>query len=270
MWAFVFVCARIVYSYVAGVCGPMVQRLGMDEIFADITELIRGRCTPGATARAAPSDGDQREAVASGGLTPRDCPNFTGHLYSPGCGGTLLEAQTGLEISLYDDGVGSGGADSNLVATASTGGSPSRLARQGQTIQAPAIGGDGLASKGQSGRGGEHEGVFTPLDSQALAEVKGGHRQRLGGCRCGCVERLATASAFAQRVRQGLLEEASLSEVVQRLGAGGGGRGKRDRKLPHMTVQETSQLCFFVPIETRKEYCSTLSERATVANALTR
>lgn len=213
----------------AGVCGPMVQRLGMDEIFADITELIRGRCTPGATARAPPSGGDQCEAVASGGLTPRDCPSFTGHLYSPGCGGTLLEAQTGLEISLHNDGVGSGGVDSNLVAAASTGGSPSRLVRQGQTTEAPAIGGDGRASKGKRGRGDENVGVCTPLDSQALAEVRGGGRQRLGGCRCGCVERLATASAFAQRVRQGLLEEASFSEVVQRLGAGGGERGRRDR-----------------------------------------
>ncbi|CAB1104012.1 unnamed protein product [Ectocarpus sp. CCAP 1310/34] len=122
-------------SYIASMCGDLVQRLGMDEIFADVTALIlHGDGFGGSITSSSTSSGGVGTAAPHG---------ITGHVYSPGSGGTLLEAQTGLEISLNVDGsttsgsgvsgVGSGeqGMNNHDHITANPrGGTPSASARQ--------------------------------------------------------------------------------------------------------------------------------------------
>lgn len=152
----------------ASVCGPAVQRLGMDEIFADVTEHIHGRC--GGT---------------GGGINENASPTtkaVTGHLYSPGSGGKLLEAQTGVEISLEADssnGDGHGGDSTGIVDIADAG----RGDDEGRAVRE-----DGAMRNVSEAHGpGSVGGVCT--------------------CRCGCFQRLAAASAFAEEVRRGMLEK---------------------------------------------------------------
>lgn len=114
-------CVHFRCSHVAGVCGPLVQRLGMDEIFADVTDIIRDlgdtatSASQGGTANAPNPTASQRDPPEVDGddfsSNPRHStpPGFNGHLYAPGSGGTLLEAQTGLEISLHSEGTIEGG-----------------------------------------------------------------------------------------------------------------------------------------------------------------
>lgn len=89
-------------SYIASVCGDLVQRLGMDEIFADVTSLIR---------HGGGFSGSSTSSTSSSGGGTAAPHGITGHVYSPGSGGTLLEAQTGLEISLNVDGNTTSGSD---------------------------------------------------------------------------------------------------------------------------------------------------------------
>ncbi|CAM9856738.1 unnamed protein product, partial [Scytosiphon promiscuus] len=209
--------SEAIFSYVAGVCGSMVQRLGMDEIFADVTDLVRR---------------DLRISSSSSSSS-----GITGHLYSPGSGGKLLEAQTGLEISLDDAGSGGGGAGGHcyLRGTRGSGGGGGDVggAASGGGDDGEGTGGgnDGIENnrnKDQAFRWGspslacdDSQDASQP-ESQRIAavaswssseggSVRGKHlgtSQASQGlrCRCGCYERLSAASAFAARVRKGLFE----------------------------------------------------------------
>ena len=196
-------------------CGPLVQRLGMDEIFADVTGLMNTTTTTSSTT------------------------DITGHLYAPGSGGTLLEAQTGLEISLNVDGRAAGahgmegsapvpgspalsGTAEQLTAQSGGHGTSQESAEEseggGRVRDGPVAAtasGSGSSGIGQEaffsgpdngGRRRSGEGVGVLGGSEAGSGVAGGGA---GGCRCGCWERLAATSAFAERVRTGLLEVVS-------------------------------------------------------------
>lgn len=200
-------------SFVAGVCGPKVQRLGMDEIFVDVTDLVQRdlRSSSGGGGGCANGDGDR----------------ITGHLYSPGSGGRLLEAQTGLEISLDDDGGGGGGrrgtadrgeaggdtyVDENNACTppmmraiSSVGDDSWRDASQPESETDAAV---SVAAAATAATCPGPEGRLAPGGG---LDTSGGSpgRQR---CRCGCYERLAATSAFAARVRSDLLKVVSIPQ----------------------------------------------------------
>lgn len=178
----------------------------MDEIFADITEYIRG----GGTAETHDESGDMaNEASQLVGPWTGDgsAIGFTGHVYTPGGGGHLLEAQTGLEISLAS--TTSDDNDKDMVEVAG------KLSRD----HAASIRGD---SSTQSSHASEDSTtVISTITAQssssqhgenieehpAAVTTAGGCGERVGECRCGCIERLAKASAFAERVRRGLRDE---------------------------------------------------------------
>lgn len=214
----------------------MVQRLGMDEIFADVTQLIR--CGPLGSGRS-----------SGGGDNESDAGGITGHLFSPGTGGTLLEAQTGLQISL-DVGGGSGGErfeaedrdtggmllgndgqDPHKKLPAKTAADTFGLYQEGRFSRSN----DLLASQGRAGGMAKRDSPMTTTVggsnggsgswSRSSGEVVGGTENgdsRGGGlqgpvvvgrrrdgeriCQCGCFERLSATSAFAEHVRKGLLE----------------------------------------------------------------
>lgn len=259
----------------------MVQRLGMDEIFADITEVVhRGRSAvegvaivgnahttapdvlfpplwPGddaATAATGATAEQHDEASAAAAVVataaalqsrlPAPCPGITGHLYSPGSGGTLLEAQTGLEVSLHDgSGSGSGNSGGGNVfgvdgsAERSQAGSssgtatlntPSSTERGDRNADSPF---DALSEKdrpdwedpevtpgasqrqGKGATGSQSNSLGSGANTSAGARYEEDARSSSarGECRCGCFDRLSIASAFAERVRRGLLKVVSAS-----------------------------------------------------------
>lgn len=205
---------RCCCSYVSGVCGPLVQRLGMDEIFADVTDYIRGQ----ESAAEILSDNDMTEiAPQPPGEENGDAHNmFTGHVYTPGSGGHLLEAQTGLEISLGSS-AGKGSVRSRRESEKYENESRGALNRDcaGSVSWDPASFSPctpedsgpeepSMAAKSSLSQQGRSNGL-----SAAAAATSGGGSggDCVGKCRCGCIERLARASAFAERVRRGLRNE---------------------------------------------------------------
>lgn len=151
----------------------------MDEIFADVTEIIKRTAT---TDENNTHDGD-------GGASAR----IAGNLYAPGTGGHLLEAQTGLEISLDDAGGAANGSDGG-----SGGGSSRSSGGMVQALSGPESG----DSQGDDAVGtGEYGGAKGSAAGKEGESGGGGFR-----CRCGCLERLSATSKFAERVRRGLLE----------------------------------------------------------------
>lgn len=220
----------------------MVQRLGMDEIFTDVTQLVRsGHLGSGST------------SSGGGSSNEDDAGGITGHLFSPGGGGTLLEAQTGLEISLdVGGGGGSGGSKRFDADFRDTNGASFSNARQDPRTKSPLTYAADTFGRNQEGRYTQSEdlassqgiaegveGGMTDRDSpvkttsggtrcsesicvgEALggegkgdsggggfqgSTVEGRRRAGEGSCRCGCFERLSATSAFAERVRKGLLE----------------------------------------------------------------
>eukprot|EP00903_Cladosiphon_okamuranus_P018116 g16671.t1 len=188
--------SEAIFSYIAGVCGPLVQRLGMDEIFADVTALIKTTATTNSSGSGAAAD------------------NITGHLYAPGSGGTLLEAQTGLEISLNVDGTARAHRREGSVL-----GSPELESVEHLTVQAGGHGTSQESAEGSEGGTNATSDGSIGIERESAGRGSGdppsggggGVRRGLGavgvgGCRCGCRERLAATSAFAERVRTGLLE----------------------------------------------------------------
>lgn len=183
-------------SFIAGKCGPLVQRLGMDEIFADVTELIgsqlateaaNGYNSDGVPSRAA------REESGEGAARPREPrPAFTGHLYAPGTGGRLLEAQTGIEISLGD----------TRDATMSGAGQSDDDIREHAALSPP-YGGERTIPTAPVGNADHLARDRTRKDdgNAYASDVESGR------CSCGCVDRLAAASAFAERVRRCLRDD---------------------------------------------------------------
>lgn len=191
----------------------------MDEVFADVTELINTT-----TSSSSNSSG------------------ITGHLYAPGSGGSLVEAQTGLEISLNVDGGAAGvhrredsasapgspapsGATEQLAAR-SGGHGASQESAEGSEEGWRAVRDSPIAATigggGGSGSNGTGQEAYSGVDNgdrrrrEEYGGVRGGLGARSGaasgaggGCRCGCRERLAATSAFAERVRTGLLEVVS-------------------------------------------------------------
>lgn len=199
------VCPRF-GSYVAAECGPLVQRLGMDEIFADITEQIRGRGTAETLDDCGDMANDAPQLLGQWNAD-RSAMGFTGHVYAPGGGGLLLEAQTGLEISLAST---TNDGDSEHVcevaenlsrghATSMKGESPTPYPyapEESATVTS--------AVPTQSSLPQQGENIAAQPNPISIARRCG---KRVGECWCGCIERLAKASAFAERVRQGLRDE---------------------------------------------------------------
>ena len=217
-------------SYISSKCGPMVQRLGMDEIFADVTEIIDNALEKPSTeaamtarAEAAPSrePGSVEEVESVGGQVNSHwgTVDFTGHLYAPGCGGTLLEAQTGLEIALQmgigdDDGSCTGKRE--LPKEAFSVRVREREEKRDDSLT------DHVVSNRSTGDAAERKQVEendscarVALEGvSAWTGAKGKYPRGLGadaGCQCGCLERLAATSAFAECIRKGLLETVSRS-----------------------------------------------------------
>lgn len=206
-------------SYIGDVCGPLVQRLGMDEIFVDVTALISS------------DSSDSSRSSGSGGA------DITGHLYAPGSGGTLLEAQTGLEISLnVDSDAGAHRCEGSIPGSPELS-SVAQLTAQGgghDISQESAEGSEGGTAMRDSpiatnGTSGSNVGIRQACTGRGNGDPPngegGGVRRGLGArsgavgvgdCRCGCRERLAATSAFADRVRKGLLEVVSLCFCIRR------------------------------------------------------
>ena len=209
----------------------------MDEIFADVTETVDGILE-----RSTSEDGEDgaMRGVDSAGRHQDELPSnshrrmaeFTGHLYAPGSGGTLLEAQTGLEITL---GIGSGGSGQSDTVDGeharneshtreekfSNRGKDAFLPRREDVEEKCVDPSQELAVSCQDISGGspvadEESGALMTSGGLAVSSGARGNSTLLydrgaveGACRCGCVERLAVASAFAARVRVGLLEAVS-------------------------------------------------------------
>lgn len=199
----------------------------------------------------ASSPADHTHPISSMSTTPAMRPTITGHLYKPGSGGKLLEAQTGVEISLRDVGEtsshdvgGSGDMDGLGEEDGTVDGDRQKknggVAETRQAVHSRATtaafprGGPGVDDREQGddsgkiqelfmgGRGREREGgresgtwekpVAIGKQAQSGAGTRGwggcmppgaqGSRR----CRCGCFERLAAASAFAERLRRGIFE----------------------------------------------------------------
>lgn len=232
-------------SYVAGACGPLVQQLGMDEIFADITTLIEAKGTTAdsaenvdisTTARTTPAaDETTKISAQSTQARAQRSPgkSFTGHLYSPGTGGHLLEAQTGLEISL-----GTGSTSGDIRSRREIDNDRPYRENAGDMINhcetrflganSRTFGATGLSANPRMtdcaiGDADETMVVSDQNDGIASSDVRSSEQRKIsetaafvdqeassecaGRCRCGCIERLAAASAFAERVRRGLRDE---------------------------------------------------------------
>lgn len=190
----------------------------MDEIFADITELIRTRRTTGSTmghnavSAASLSDftpDDERRAIPEG--RAENPAAFTGHVYAPGSGGTLLEAQTGLEISLH--GGGDDGRDI-VNATPHNGKEQSGATPAGSPLSEEGLGNVKIAGCDKTVDGDDNVAFAGRGRVLSRSPLAGVGNQRIGECRCGCVERLAVASAFAERVRNGLRDGVTNQVVV--------------------------------------------------------
>lgn len=235
-------------SYISTKCGPMVQRLGMDEIFADVTEIIDEALERSSTevavtakAEAAPlrapesvEDSARREVDSVGGQQePLPASShwrtidFTGHLYAPGCGGTLLEAQTGLEIALQ---MGTGDDDGSWTRKREL----SKGAHETFSVcvrEREEKHGDSFRDQVVSNEDVSYRSTGDAAERKRAEENNSGARVALEGvsawtgakrkysksrgadasCRCGCLERLSATSAFAECVRKGLLETVSRS-----------------------------------------------------------
>lgn len=232
-------------SYISSKCGPMVQRLGIDEIFADVTEIIDNALERPSTeaavtteAEAAPlrEPGSVEEIESVGGQQEPLQVNshwrtidFTGHLYAPGCGGTLLEAQTGLEIALQigigDDGGSCTGkrelskipyeAFSVCVREREEKCHDSLTDQINSNEDVRYRSPGNMAERKQV----EENGSCARVALEGVSAWIGAKEKRSRGlgadaaCQCGCLERLAATSAFAECVRKGLLETASILVV---------------------------------------------------------
>lgn len=183
-------------SFIEGKCGPLVQRLGMDEIFADVTELIGSQLATeaanGNNPDVAPLRAVREESGEAAARTREPRPAFTGHLYAPGTGGRLLEAQTGTEISLGD----------TRDATMSGAGQSDDDIREHAALSTP-YGGERTIPTSPVGNA-DHLARDRTRENDGNAYASG---FELGRCSCGCVNRLAAASAFAERVRRCLRDD---------------------------------------------------------------
>lgn len=230
-------------SYISSKCGPLVQRLGMDEIFADVTEIIDNGLEKSsmeadmtAKAEAAPSRelGSVEEVESMGGQQEPLQANshwwtigFTGHLYAPGCGGTLLEAQTGLEIALQM-GIGDDGGSCTGKRELSKGANEAfsvrvheREKKRDDSLTDQIVSNEHVSYRSTGDTAERKQAEKNDSCARVALEgvsswtgAKGKYSRSLGedaACRCGCLERLAATSAFAECVRKGLLETVSRS-----------------------------------------------------------
>ncbi|CAM9202039.1 unnamed protein product [Phaeothamnion confervicola] len=188
---------------------PLVQRLGLDENFIDVTAAANERVCRW---RAGGAGGGGGSGRGDGGSNNRGGGGGGGD----GGGGSSDGGSDGLGAS-DENGGGTGGVSSTGGGVPFDGhvyrGEGAAL-METQTGTAIAVGSDPALGKGRSGSddgdygngdghlGGGGDGSSNPSGFGSGSDSDDGH-----GCRCGCADRLAAASQIAGELRRGLLEE---------------------------------------------------------------